>query len=224
MIKWGELGFEVCAIARDGADAIPLIREHKPDLVLTDIRMPNMDGLKLLEHVRNSMSKDIEFIILSGYGEFQYAQKAMFHNVRNYILKPIDEVLLYGTLVDIKRILDEKEIRKSLKIKAYINSIISGDMSGNKELILENEEVYGLRYITIERHMDYQTLQLQSDNRDIQELSACLFEKIGPANMRFVLRQDKNVCHMVVGHSLLSCFEYSVNHLSEEIFNYLTDI
>ena len=159
MIKWAEVGFEVCATARNGEEAIPLIRDLNPDLVLTDIRMPKMDGLMLVEYVRNNMSKDIEFIILSGYSEFEYARKAVRFHVKEYILKPIDEVLLYGTLVDIKTILEEKEIRKSLKVKSYINSIINGDLSGNKELDLENEEVYGLRYVTIERHLDFQPLR-----------------------------------------------------------------
>ncbi|NLN64497.1 MAG: response regulator [Clostridiaceae bacterium] len=221
MIKWAEVGFEVCATARNGEEAIPLIRDLNPDLVLTDIRMPKMDGLMLVEYVRNNMSKDIEFIILSGYSEFEYARKAVRFHVKEYILKPIDEVLLYGTLVDIKTILEEKEIRKSLKVKSYINSIINGDLSGNKELDLENEEVYGLRYVTIERHLDFQPFALSSENRKNEDVFAAVSEKIGSANMRFILRQDSSRCHMVVGHSLLQSFNYDVKYLAENLKSYL---
>jgi two-component system response regulator YesN len=221
MIKWDDMGFEVCAAARNGLEAIPLIREYRPDVVLTDIRMPKMDGLALLKHVRENMSKDMEFIILSGYSEFQYAQKAMQYNVKNYILKPIDEVLLYGTLVDIKNELDHKNIRKSIVFKSYINSIVRGDMHGGSELDLENEEVYGLRYITLERHVEFEELIYQEEEYD-KNLFNALSKKIGASKIRFIQQFDKNKCFIVVGQSLLSLFEYDIRILAENIFTYLT--
>lgn len=221
MIKWAEFGFEVCATARNGAEAIPLIKSYKPDLIMTDVRMPIMDGLKMLEYVRANISEDMEFIILSGFSEFQYAQKALQYNVKSYILKPIDEALLYGTLVDIKSILQKKEIRKSQKIKSYINSFILGEQSNNNELVLENEEIYGLRYITIERHREFNSLSSYDTAPACDDLSNSIAEKIGDTNMRFVLRHDKNKCHMVAGQSLLSCFEYDVKHLASCISKFL---
>ena len=221
MIKWSEFGFEVCATARNGMEAIQIIKSHKADLVMTDVRMPIMDGLKMLEYVRKNISEDMEFIILSGFSEFQYAQKALQYNVKSYILKPIDEAELYGLLIDIKNILDEKEIRKSLKIKSYINDFIAGEQSDNKEMMLKNEEVYGLRYVAIERHRDIDALGLYSDDQKCGDLSKCIADKIGEANMQFVLRHDRNMCHMVVGQSLLSSFEYDVKHLAMSISEFL---
>lgn len=222
MIKWAEFGFEVCASARDGLEAIPLIKAHKPDLVLTDVRMPRMDGLKLLEYVRGNIPRDIEFIILSGFSEFQYAKKALQYNVKDYILKPIDEAPFYGALIDIKNILKEKELRNSLKIKAYINNIIMGDQLNGNELVLEDEQVYGLRYLTIARHREFDTLSAcDGDPQDGEDLAGVIGEKIGNANMRFVLRQDKNKCSIVVGKSLLSRFEYDVRHLARSLCEFL---
>lgn len=221
MIKWAEFGFEVCATARNGLEAIPLIKSHKADLVMTDVRMPVMDGLKMLEHVRKNISEDMEFIILSGFSEFQYAQKALQYNVKSYILKPIDEAELYGILIDIKNILDEKEIRKSLKIKSYINDFIVGEHSETSESILENEEVYGLRYIAIERHREIESMVMNIDDQKSGDLSRCIADKIGEPNMRFVLRHDKNMCHMVAGQSLISSFEYDVKHLAMSISEFL---
>ncbi len=221
MIKWAEFGFEVCATARNGMEAIQLIKSHKPDLIMTDVRMPVMDGLKMLEHVRRHISDDIEFIILSGFSEFQYAQRAMQFNVKSYILKPIDEALLYGTLIDIKSILEEKEIGKSLSIKSYISNFLMGEQSNKNDLLLENEAVYGLRYITIEKHKEFSSLTKYSEVHTTYDLSHILAEKLGRSNMRFVLKQDKNKCHMVAGCSILSCFEYNVKYFARSISEFL---
>ncbi len=221
MINWAEFGFAVCATARNGMEAIPLIKAHQPDLVMTDVRMPVMDGLKMLEHVRENISEDMEFIILSGFSEFQYAQKALQYNVKSYILKPIDETEFYSILVDIKNILDEKQIRKSLQIKSYISNFIGGDESVGNELILENEKTFGLRYLAIERHREDVSLSSDCEEDNNSDLSKCIAEKIGEYNMRFVLRHDRNKCHMVVGHTLLSSFEYDVKHLALTVNEFL---
>lgn len=221
MINWAEFGFAVCATARNGMEAIPLIKAHMPDLVMTDVRMPVMDGLKMLEHVRENISEDMEFIILSGFSEFQYAQKALQYNVKSYILKPIDETELYSILVDIKNILDEKEIRKSLQIKSYISNFIGGNESEGNEMILESEKTFGLRYLAIERHREAVSLSTDSEEDDNCDLSKCIAEKIGKHNMRFVLRDDRNKCHMVVGHSLLNSFEFDVKHLALTVNEFL---
>lgn len=222
MIKWSEIGFEVCATARNGQEAIPLIKSHKADLVMTDVRMPVMDGLKMLECVRKTISEDVEFIILSGFSDFEYAQKAMQYKVKSYILKPIDEAELYGTLIDIKSSLDEKEIRKNLRIKSCINDWIAGEQQPDSDAhILAGEELYGLRYIAIERHREFNSLYSLPDEQGSGDLSTCIAGKIGDANMRFVLRHNKNMCHMVAGQSLLASFGYDVTRLALSVSDYL---
>ena len=222
MIKWSELGFEVCATARNGMEAIPLIKSYKADLVMTDVKMPVMDGLKMVENVRKSISEETEFIILSGFSEFQYAQKALQYNVKSYILKPIDEAELYGILIDIKNLLDEKEIRKSLKIKDYLIDHISGEESNNSDPNLENEAAYGLRYIAVEHHADIGSLISCQDGQKNCDLSKYIAEKIGQPNMRFVLRYDRSKCHMIAGDSLLRSFEYNVKHLAASLNEFLS--
>ena len=221
LIKWSEFDFEVCATARNGLEAIPLIKAHNPDLVLTDIRMPRMDGLQMIECVRKSMTKDIEFMILSGFSEFQYAQKAIQYNVRNYILKPIDEAKLYAQLIDMKNIIYDKEIRNNQKIKSYINNIIAGDQYTGNELVLENEEIYGLRYLAIERYNEITSLTGNEDSEPASDISGMIADRIGQANMRFVFKHDKNKCHMVIGKSMLSISEYDVKRLANTLFEFL---
>src|SRR5687768_3861072 len=88
IMDWNRYSFDVIAETGSAQEAIQLIRKHRPDLVITDIRMPEMDGLELIKQVSDTMKDKPKFIILSGYSEFTYAQKAMQYNVNNYILKP----------------------------------------------------------------------------------------------------------------------------------------
>lgn len=90
MIDWERLGFTVCAQARNGREALEAVQRVRPDLIITDISMPQMDGLELIRQV-NERWPDVRFIVLSGYSEFEYAQQAMQLGVRYYVLKPIEE-------------------------------------------------------------------------------------------------------------------------------------
>ncbi len=85
---WQENGFEVVGTANDAYMAISLIKELRPDVVFTDIRMPEMSGLELIEQVK-SYGINCEFIVISGFAEFQYAQQALRLSVLDYIIKPI---------------------------------------------------------------------------------------------------------------------------------------
>ncbi|MEG1441092.1 MAG: response regulator, partial [Oscillospiraceae bacterium] len=87
-VEWRENGFEIVGEAEDGKKGIEIIKETKPDIVITDIRMPIMDGLEMLNTLK---SENIEFIILSGYEDFIYAKKALENGVSKYLIKPIDE-------------------------------------------------------------------------------------------------------------------------------------
>ncbi len=85
---WEEKGFQLVGEAPDGEMALPMIRDLNVDILLTDIRMPFMDGMKLCEEVQRTMPW-VERIILSGYDDFDYARKAISLGVREYLLKPV---------------------------------------------------------------------------------------------------------------------------------------
>ena len=93
-IPWTELGFTLEGKASTGKTALELIQKTQPHLVITDIRMPDMDGLKMIETMR-SMGIHSMVMIISGYREFSYAQRAIRYGVTDYLLKPIEEEQLY---------------------------------------------------------------------------------------------------------------------------------
>lgn len=109
-IDWKNAGFEVAGDAENGEEAMEMIEASEPDVVLTDIRMPYMDGLSLAERVRQHYPST-KVVIFSGYDDFEYAQKAIKLNVTEYILKPVNVEELTSILKRIKTSLD-KEIEE----------------------------------------------------------------------------------------------------------------
>lgn len=86
LIRWGELGFELVAEAGDGEEALELIMKDPPDLVITDIMMPRMDGVELLKETRKA-GINSKFVMLTCMGDFEYMRQAMEYGASNYILK-----------------------------------------------------------------------------------------------------------------------------------------
>ena len=104
---WEEKGFQLVGEAPDGEMALPMIRDLNADILLTDIRMPFMDGMKLCEEVQRTMPW-VERIILSGYDDFAYARKAISLGVREYLLKPVTASELEQALNRVRAQIEEK--------------------------------------------------------------------------------------------------------------------
>ena len=104
---WEEEGFQLVGEAPDGEMALPMIRDLETDILLTDIRMPFMDGIRLCEEVQRTMPW-VERIILSGYDDFSYAQRAISLGVREYLLKPVTPQELRQALNRVRLQIEEK--------------------------------------------------------------------------------------------------------------------
>ena len=89
VVPWAELGCQVAGTAFDGAGGLALIRQLKPDIVLTDIRMPNMDGLTMLAALKSEFPR-MQMSVLTAYRDFEYARQALNLGVCRYLLKPSD--------------------------------------------------------------------------------------------------------------------------------------
>lgn len=100
VMDWASYGTELAGTARNGVEALEFIQEELPDIVITDIRMPGMDGLQLIAKVRD-LGLPVRFIMLSGFGEFDYARSAMQYGVKHYLLKPCSEEAIGEALADI---------------------------------------------------------------------------------------------------------------------------
>lgn len=105
---WNDMGFEIIGSFRTPLKALPYIIANKPDLVITDIRMPGMTGLELMKKVREQ-HVNCEFIIVSGYSEFAYAQEAIAYGVAGYCLKPLNPTDTALCLKRAKEALDKRD-------------------------------------------------------------------------------------------------------------------
>lgn len=119
-IDWASHGFEFAGEAGDGEYAYPLILKAQPDILVTDIKMPFMDGLELSRLVKKALPRT-RIIVLSGYNEFEYAKEAIKIGISDYLLKPVSSA---GLIDALKKAADEirEEREKSRLLERYFVS------------------------------------------------------------------------------------------------------
>ncbi|WP_431803116.1 response regulator transcription factor [Halobacillus andaensis] len=135
-VPWDELEAEVVAEAYDGEEALEIVQDSHVDVILTDVKMPVMDGLELSEQIHQQYP-EIHMIMISGYDEFEYAKRAMRQGVKDYLLKPVDIEELMGLIQSIKKQMDKQTQKKwSSSLKQVVSAAVLGD-----ELDLERSPI-----------------------------------------------------------------------------------
>ena len=141
MIPWEDLGFELVGEAADGEMALPLLLRQKPDLLITDIKMPFMDGLTLAKVAKKEIP-GLKVVILSGYDDFNYAKQAINIGVEDYLLKPITKNALIERLTEIRSRYEHEKTQKEYyekfhremqayeknSIRDFFEALVSGSM------------------------------------------------------------------------------------------------
>ncbi len=127
LIDWEAEGYRIVGEASNGYDAIELIKQNKYDLIILDIKMPEMDGIELITYVREHKICDARFVFLSGYYDFKYAKTAIHHGCCDYLLKPIQKEELLAT---IRKIMDEyqKDIGKEQHDRDYEKAFLDRNL------------------------------------------------------------------------------------------------
>ncbi len=141
-IPWEQYGFQFVGEAADGEMALPLIRKLKPDVLITDIKMPFMDGLSLSEMVKEEFPRT-RIIIISGYDDFEYARQAIVVGVDQYLLKPITRATLRNVLLELKEKIgqdveqrdyqaqfqDEMQEFEQFPLRRFFEKVLDGKLS-----------------------------------------------------------------------------------------------
>lgn len=140
---------QVVGEASTGLEGLELLRSLRPDIVITDIRMPKMDGLEMLRAAREE-KLDVQVIVLSGYADFEYARKAIKYGVTEYLLKPVDETSLGESIqACIDRIAQQRDLVQeenvSKRVIAYINAHYQEDIFLDK---LAEEFNFSTKYLS----------------------------------------------------------------------------
>ncbi|MDR0405479.1 MAG: response regulator [Clostridiales bacterium] len=147
LVDWAGLGFAVAACFEDGADALKWCGGNTADVILTDIKMAQVSGLELAERLRKQ-GADTQIVLLSGYGEFEYARQAIALGAADYLLKPVSLDTLAAVFTKIRRRLDERtaELREREDLaerlsrltqygaSQFVNDVLCGALYDKKEI------------------------------------------------------------------------------------------
>ncbi|MCD8153716.1 MAG: response regulator transcription factor [Clostridiales bacterium] len=180
IIPWQQYGYDFAGEAGDGEEALPLIRKVKPDVLITDIRMPFMDGLALSKIVSRELP-DTKIIIVSGYDDFEYAREAMHIGVKQYLLKPITKTMLIKTLQEVRESIDSEQEQKNY-LEKFRSEMQEYDQFSRRRFFeklvagaLSVEEIYErARELNLEIHAQCYNLVLysiQNESRDSEQLA-----------------------------------------------------
>ena len=160
IIDWEKLGCRIVSEAQDGEEALVRIRSERPDIVLLDITMRGLSGIDVLKEVhqnKDKYSSQPDFLILSGYSDFSYAQSAVNFGAKGYITKPIDEDILEEK---IKEIASQRKSRQALqtfredleeksKAKSFSNFFLTG--KADEELDIADTDSFRIAIISTEK-------------------------------------------------------------------------
>lgn len=232
-VDWQANGFEFCGEATDGEMALPLLRTAQPDVLITDIKMPFMDGLQLSKIMRERMPW-VKIIILSGHDEFEYARQAIKLGVTDYLLKPITVQNLQTALQKLTVQLDqerkERENLRQLQEQAEENratlrerllfKLIVGAVSPTEAI--ENGQTLGLNLIAryylvtiLKIELDDRTEQYEHDEyQQIQSVVLGLIEKDPDI---FMLKRDWGDLVLIFKGNTQEYLEEAKDFLLEEI-------
>lgn len=203
LIDWKQEGFEIVGTASNGEEALTFLKENSVDLVIADIKMPVMTGLELLQKIREEEITDAYFVIVSGYADFSYAQKALQYKCTNYILKPLkkDELLVELHKISKMSIKQEQRREDTKKMEdAYlahnIISLIHGSFDkSNLTYVQEHMKLSEtVRYIEIA--LDDTGLAEELSDEEKCEMQHKLYE----ASVAFLKGYEEHCIFNVSGH------------------------
>jgi len=196
IVDWAAAGTVLIGTARNGLEAYAMIEQEPPDIVISDIRMPGMDGLELVSKV-TAQYPGVRFIMLSGFGEFDYARSAMQYGVRHYLLKPCNEAHIVEALRELAEELRESERRETFvqnlkqglaKVLPHVKEQFLKEFVTNKTYGGKDWEYYGGLF------------DLQLDGRKVRLV---LFQLEGPFEFEHLFAV-KNIAEELLNEPLLS--------------------
>ncbi len=213
-VDWKGNGFEFSGEAPDGEMALPLLQTAQPDLLITDIKMPFMDGLELCRIVRERMPW-IKVVILSGHDEFEYAQKAINLGVTEYLLKPVTAHDLHQVLQRIAALLDREkqeqahlenlrnqveENRSALREKLLLNLVVGAVSSAEA---IEKGQLLGLDlvagyYLTLVIQIELRTPSGPFDYHEYQRAQQAIAAPLEARPDVFLIKKDVEELVLIV--------------------------
>lgn len=227
LIDWKACGFQIVDEADNGEDALSLIKRVRPDVVITDIRMPVLDGLELIRRIVDESEASPVFIIISGYHDFKYAQQAVRYGVHDFIVKPIDENEFSDTLRKLNERLNRERLERirneRLITGAMIESLILGE--AEDDFVAEWEQRLMLRksdrlfYLFAELNDNHPRLPSEA------QLSLARFKELVQQELLYLtdgdqsiyLHEHRNRIGILVHDRILASFEGDIAVFADKL-------
>ena len=208
-IPWEQYGFRLVGEAADGEVALPLIRKTRPDVLITDIKMPFMDGLALSRIVREELP-GIKIIIISGYDDFEYAREAISVGVDQYLLKPITRTNLRKVLQELKDKIEQEKDQKDYQMQLQ-NELHEYEQFSRRRFF---EKVFDGGFSAREIYEEAGKFSLDLSASCYNLMFLYIQEKSGKMSTqgmeRFLQKQDE-VLHYFLRHPQYILFRWNVN-------------
>ncbi len=234
-VDWRSTGFELCGEAPDGEIALPLLEATRPDVLITDIKMPFMDGLQLSKYVRERMPW-VKIIILSGHDEFQYAQEAVKLGVTEYLLKPLGVQDFHTVLGKIAAQLDhdrleQEKLRRlknqieddlALRQEKFLLKLVMGGMSSPQAI--QESQLLGLEliakgYLVMVVEFELGKRAEQFDYDKYEQVEQIISRLVGHNPDIFLLKKDMEELVLIIKGDSSKHLEQEGYFLTELISN-----
>ncbi|MEC6748206.1 response regulator [Marinilactibacillus sp. XAAS-LB27] len=208
IIDWKKEGFQIIDSVDNGVAGLDVIEEKEPDLVITDIRMPGLNGLEMVEAAKKRQLHS-KFIVLSGYSDFEYAQKSVSLGALHYLLKPIDDVQLTEILRKIKLQIEEEQTKKTERthVEKYLfaNQLFS--------YIMYREKAFDLGRLN--RYQTFRLMKISSKETRVNLQLLLDFEKTLIGEEHFYTYTDGRTILLLICNEEQHQFERVVRRFSE---------
>lgn len=181
LIQWEALGCEVAATASNGKEAYEYVCSNDVDLVITDIKMPEMTGIDFLKKVRENGNSEVEVVILSGYKDFEYAMQGMKYGCAGYVLKPVEKDELIAIIKKIadkkneklQETLEKEDMERALLARNVIALLFGKYDEKNLSYVMEKMRLSdtvrfaGIEFISPSESDDYDESEIRQAHRDL---------------------------------------------------------
>ncbi len=181
------------------------LKENKVDIIITDIKMPLMSGLEMINKIENN--KDYEFIILSGYSDFDYAKKAISYGVTEYLVKPLDHDLLKNSLNKAINNLKDKQLINNAKFQVKNLSKVYKDIDSNDEFLQE--------ILTFIKNNYMNKIKLDDVAKELNYSASSIKSKLKQNNIKF--NTTLNSYRIYKAINLITLNQYPIYQIAEMV-------
>ena len=225
VINWEECGFNIIGTASNGIEALEKIKEKRPDLIITDIKMPIMGGLELIEKA-HELYKNTKFIVLSGYDEIDFAKKAIKLKGNGYLLKPVEEDELNNLLREVKKDVEITKQNKTIYLRHIVQIMTAGLYTKDMYPQYDEEKMFRkqnkLYYISVEIDEEedvFRMVKPSKEDKSLSEVIKHITEYIGYSYEFCIEKTGVSSCGILAWEDLLKNFGVNISSFVKAIQN-----